>query len=116
MELTAHRDRIYSWLRRCLIGNGEDLTGIKPLERYQTGILFPVVRGEFGLDPAASDVDDGGGMSTETVERLFDPVFAPDLPSGGLGIGLPACYEIVRKHGGELEVKSEEGHGTDFTI
>ncbi len=60
--------------------------------------------------------DDGGGMSPDAVERLFDPVFAPDLPSGGLGIGLPACYEIVRKHGGELEVESQEGHGTRFTI
>ncbi len=52
-------------MRRCLIGNGKDLTGIKPLDRYQTGILFPVVRGEFGLDPAANDVDAGSDAFDE---------------------------------------------------
>lgn len=59
MELTEHRDRLYAWLRRCLIGDGDSLTGIKPLDRYQTGILFPVVRGEFGLDPAGEEADEG---------------------------------------------------------
>ena len=59
MELTEHRDRLYAWLRRCLIDDGESLTGIKPLDRYQTGILFPVVRGEFGLDPGGEEADAG---------------------------------------------------------
>ncbi|MDJ0862814.1 MAG: helicase-related protein [Gammaproteobacteria bacterium] len=72
MVLTKHRDRIYSWLRRCLIGSGEDLIGIKPLDRYQTGILFPVVRGEFGLDPAANDVD-AGSDAFEQEEDADEP-------------------------------------------
>ena len=62
MDFNAHRGEIYAWLRRCLIGpgaaGGSDLHRIKPLDRYQTGILFPIVRGEDGLDPAA-DIDDG---------------------------------------------------------
>ncbi len=57
MEFNTHRDEIYDWLRRCLIGpgaaGGSDLNRIKPLDRYQTGILFPIVKGEEGLDPAA---------------------------------------------------------------
>ena len=62
MEFNAHRDEIYDWLRLCLIGpgavGGSDLNRIKPLDRYQTGILFPIVKGEDGLDPAAT-IDDG---------------------------------------------------------
>ncbi len=60
MDFNAHRGEIYAWLRRCLIGpgaaGGSDLHRIKPLDRYQTGILFLIVRGEDGLDPA-SDIE-----------------------------------------------------------
>ena len=62
MDYNARRDELYRWLRLCLIGpgaaGGSDLNRIKPLDRYQTGILFPIVKGEDGLDPAA-EIDDG---------------------------------------------------------
>lgn len=57
MDFAAHRERLYDWLRECLIGNVRDLNQIKPLERYQAGILFPIVRGEYGLDPAVEDME-----------------------------------------------------------
>ncbi len=60
--------------------------------------------------------DDGCGMSTDTLRSIFDPVLRPSRPEGGFAIGLPACYEIVRKHGGEITVTSGEGHGTAFRI
>ena len=59
--------------------------------------------------------DDGHGMEPDVVSRLFDPVFDRKT-AGGIGIGLPACYEIVRKHGGSLRVESEEGRGTTFHV
>ncbi len=67
-NLRDQRSRLYDWLRRCLMGpnsNAElesddfDLRGIKPLDRYHVGILFPIVKGLSGTDPAA----------TETVEE-----------------------------------------------
>ena len=63
MDYNSHRNQLYRWLRACLLGPGTDadtgyLHRIKPLDRYQTGILFPIVRGENGLDPAA-DIDEG---------------------------------------------------------
>jgi two-component system NtrC family sensor kinase len=59
--------------------------------------------------------DDGCGMEPERVGRLFDPVFDRKT-TGGFSIGLPACYEIVRKHGGAIRVESEEGRGTTFHV
>lgn len=71
MDIAEHRERLYAWLRQCLIGDGQALNRIKPLERYHTGILFPVVRGEYGLDPAVDDIDTGsdavGDEDDETV-------------------------------------------------
>jgi hypothetical protein len=67
MDYNAYRERIYRWLHSCLIGpdtragfapNSTNLYHIKPLERYQTGILFPIVKGEDGLDPAAEETED----------------------------------------------------------
>ncbi len=63
MDYNAYRERIYHWLHSCLIGPGNDPIAehtlrIKPLERYQTGILFPIVKGEDGLDPAAGEIED----------------------------------------------------------
>lgn len=60
--------------------------------------------------------DDGCGMSPDRLRGIFDPVFHPARPEGGFAIGLPACHEIVRKHGGEIAVTSEEGRGTSFRI
>ena len=61
------RNEIYRWLRRCLIGpanpgasgpDSDSLNRIRPLERFQTGILFPVSIGESGLDAAEPETDD----------------------------------------------------------
>lgn len=60
--------------------------------------------------------DDGRGMAPETLRSIFDPLLGPRRPEGGFAIGLPACHEIVRRHGGEIRVDSEEGWGTAFHI
>ena len=57
MDFAAHRKRLYDWLRESLIGDVRDLNQIKPLDRYQAGILFPIIRGEYGLDPAVDDLE-----------------------------------------------------------
>ncbi len=60
------RNEVYRWLRRCLIGpanpdatdaDANTLNGIRPLERFQTGILFPVLVGEYGEDTAEDEGD-----------------------------------------------------------
>lgn len=59
---SVSRKQVYDWLHRCLIGpanaNVDSLNGICPLERFQSGILFPISVGEFGADPADEDSDD----------------------------------------------------------
>jgi two-component system NtrC family sensor kinase len=60
--------------------------------------------------------DDGCGMSPEVLREIFDPVQHLGRSEGGFAIGLPACHEIVRKHGGEISVTSGEGRGTAFRI
>ena len=60
--------------------------------------------------------DDGPGMSPEVRERVFDPFFTTKPVGQGTGLGLAIAYEIVRQHGGELEVSCPEGAGTRVEV
>jgi len=58
--------------------------------------------------------DTGMGMSKETMERLWTPLFT--TKAKGMGFGLSICKRIVEAHGGSIAVESRRGKGTTFTI
>ncbi|HSS20213.1 MAG TPA: ATP-binding protein [Pyrinomonadaceae bacterium] len=57
--------------------------------------------------------DTGCGMSPQQVERLFEPFSST---TGGTGLGLSIVYQIIRDHGGTINVRSQEGKGTTITL
>ncbi len=60
--------------------------------------------------------DTGPGMSVETRNRIFDPFFSTKKTGESTGLGLSVSYGIIRDHGGDIQVHSEPGSGTAFTI
>ncbi|MEA4855191.1 two-component system sensor histidine kinase NtrB [Solidesulfovibrio sp.] len=60
--------------------------------------------------------DSGCGLPPENWDKLFNPFFTTKPVGKGIGIGLAACYGIVREHHGVIEVASEVGLGTHFTV
>ncbi|BHH85524.1 hybrid sensor histidine kinase/response regulator [Desulforhopalus sp. 52FAK] len=60
--------------------------------------------------------DSGKGMSPEVLERIFDPYFTTKGPEAGTGLGLAVVHGIIKSHGGQIVVNSEEGSGTTFNI
>ncbi|HKR10541.1 MAG TPA: ATP-binding protein [Pyrinomonadaceae bacterium] len=58
--------------------------------------------------------DSGSGIHEDDLMRIFDPFFSTGKK--GTGLGLWVTQDIVRQHGGRIEVTSEVGHGTVFTI
>jgi hypothetical protein len=106
VDYAAGRTRVVEWLRKQLIGpafESETLHGISPLERYPTGVLFPVVQGEDGIDPASISEDEsdnehvgpgdeGEGASTaEPVVRRFRYT-----PPSSVGYSFFARGDVVR--------------------
>jgi signal transduction histidine kinase len=63
-----------------------------------------------------SIADNGPGMKEEVRRRLFDPFFTTKPVGSGTGLGMSITYQIVDKHGGQLQCFSDPGEGTEFLI
>jgi signal transduction histidine kinase len=61
-----------------------------------------------------SFIDNGVGMSKETLDRLWTPLFT--TKAKGMGFGLPICKRFVEGHGGKISAESEVGKGSTFTV
>jgi signal transduction histidine kinase len=61
--------------------------------------------------------DNGSGMSSETITKIFQPFFTTKPTGQGTGLGLSLAYDIITKgHGGTIEVESVKGEGTEFIV
>jgi len=60
--------------------------------------------------------DTGTGIREEHLDKIFDSFFTTKGEVKGVGLGLSVCYGFIKDHGGDIEVKSQVGEGTIFTI
>ena len=60
--------------------------------------------------------DQGGGITPEVMEHLFEPFFTTRGAQSGTGLGLAVVHGVVAEFGGAIDVKSSPGQGARFTL
>ena len=85
------------------------------LDKPQKAIVVSTRRE--GDDAIAVEVaDNGKGIAPEALPKIFDPFYTTKEVGKGTGLGLSIAYKIVSEHGGRIDVKSQPGKGTVFTV
>ena len=60
--------------------------------------------------------DNGGGIPDDVLEKIFNPFFTTKPTGEGTGLGLAMCNDIIRQHGGTIQVEVDQGEGTNMII
>jgi signal transduction histidine kinase len=60
--------------------------------------------------------DSGSGIEPERINRIFEPFYTTKAPGRGTGLGLSVCHRVIRQHGGTIQVSSQPGVGSEFTV
>jgi two-component system NtrC family sensor kinase len=71
------------------------------------------------ISPAFIEIrvcDNGGGIPSSALDKIFQPFFTTKPAGEGTGLGLSLSYDIIKAHGGNIRVETNEGSGTDFII
>ncbi len=88
---------------------------LNAVDAMPTGGLLSVTSAAVGSEVHLTVTDSGVGMSAAVRRRIFDPFFTTKGPQG-TGLGLAMTYGIIARHGGRIEVQSEEGQGSTFRL
>ena len=85
-----------------------DLNGYQPTVSVST----KKINGKIEIKVA----DNGNGIPQKVLDKIFQPFFTTKPTGQGTGLGLSLSYDIVKAHGGEIEVNTKEGEGSEFII
>jgi PAS domain S-box-containing protein len=114
--ISGHTNRLEQVLFN-LITNARDAIHQKRLREGPGGSGLITIRSYLEGDRVGMAVSDSGvGIPESIRDRVFEPFFTTKEVGKGMGLGLSIIYGIVRDHGGEIQIQSQEGIGTTFTI
>ncbi|MFW5888023.1 MAG: PAS domain S-box protein, partial [Bacteriovoracia bacterium] len=85
------------------------------VEKVSKGIIKIATRNDFEKIKIIIS-DNGQGIPKQVIEKLFDPFFTTKPPGKGTGLGLSISYTIIESMKGDIDIETEEGLGTTFTI
>ncbi|HET6722312.1 MAG TPA: ATP-binding protein [Chitinophagaceae bacterium] len=100
---------------------------LKEGEEYEPAVTVATKR--LGSPPSGGDggkpdsyrveirvADNGNGIPEKILDKVFQPFFTTKPTGQGTGLGLSMAYDIVKAHGGELKVETNEGDGSEFIV
>jgi two-component system NtrC family sensor kinase len=109
-ELTGNSQQLVQVFSNLLVNAAHAMEG------QQGTITVKTALAEIDDVVVVSISDTGCGMTEEVRKRIFEPFYTTKEVGRGTGLGLSISYDIIRKHGGGIEVQSEPGQGSTFTV
>ena len=88
----------------------------EPTVTVITKLLLPPIGGKGGEGIEIRVSDNGPGIPKNVIDKIFQPFFTTKPAGQGTGLGLSLSYDIIKAHGGELNLETKEGEGTTFII
>jgi two-component system NtrC family sensor kinase len=82
----------------------------------KTGGIITLDAKRTGNDIIVTVSDNGPGIAGANLARVFDPFYTTKPIGKGTGLGLSICYGIIKKIGGDINVRSTKGEGAEFEI
>ena len=83
-------------------------------EGYESIVTVSTVKSRDNIEIRVKD--NGNGISQKIIDKIFHPFFTTKPTGQGTGLGLSLSYDIIKAHGGEIKVDTEEGKFSEFTI
>lgn len=109
-KLVAHPDRLIQAIINLLVNAGQAIEGAAE----DHAITVRTWMGDRAVHISVADT--GIGMTREVRDRLFEPFFTSRGKDRGTGLGLTVVHDVVRQHRGKIDVWSEYGRGSRFTL
>ncbi len=103
-------------LQACHVKSKADTEKYEPMVKISTRGISVAGRNQGADCLKITIADNGPGILNEIKDKIFQPFFTTKPTGQGTGLGLSLSYDIVKAHGGQLEVSSEVGIVTQFTI
>lgn len=107
-EIECLPSQINQVIMNIIVNGAQSISGARGRITIRTGTAGAYVWIEIA--------DTGSGIPKAIQTRIFDPFFTTKPIGSGTGLGLSLSYGIIQKHGGRIEVRSDEGQGTVFRI
>lgn len=109
----ANRNRLVQVLLN-LVQNSIDALGEKSFDADKPTITLRSTQADG--ETFLTIRDNGSGIDPAVRDKIFDPFFTTKDVGKGMGLGLSICYRIIKEYGGRIEVRSEPGQFTEFSL
>ena len=89
---------------------------INAFQAVEVGGMITIETAVDGSHVIARIIDNGGGISPEVLDQIWNPFYTTKTVGKNQGLGLAVTYDIIEKHQGTIKVKSKLGEGTEFEV
>jgi two-component system, NtrC family, sensor kinase len=112
--LNLYNNAFYAVMQKKKATNLEGFENLQGFDDYEPTVFVSTKK--IGNKVEIKVKDNGNGIPQKVLDKIFQPFFTTKPTGQGTGLGLSLSYDIIKAHGGEINVETKEGEGAGFVI